>query len=49
MLTGCFGGWPAKARVMLSRQNWRRMDATIGVEATSAMREVSMLKARRAR
>ena len=39
----------AKAELMLSRQNWRRMERMMVVEATSAMREVSMLKARRAR
>ncbi len=49
MATGCFGGEPAKALEMLSRQNCRRMEPTVGVETESAMREVSILKARRAR
>ena len=47
--TGCLGGSPANARVMLSRQNCRRMVATIEVEVVSAIRAISMLKARMAR
>ena len=49
METGCLGGRKAKAELMLSRQNWRRMERMMAVDATSAIREVSMLKARRAR
>ena len=49
METGCFGGRMAKAELMLSRQNWRRMERIMVVDAMSAIREVSMLKARRAR
>ena len=49
METGCLGGRKAKAALMLSRQNWRRMERMMAVEATSAIREVSILKARRAR
>ena len=44
--TGCLGGEPEKTRVMLSRQNWRRMVAIVGVEVVSAMRAISRLKAR---
>ena len=46
---GSFGGVPAKARFTLSRQNCRRIAPTVGVETVSAMRDVSILKARRAR
>ena len=49
METGCFCGRRAKAELMLSRQNWRRMERMMLVDAMSAMREVSILKARRAR
>lgn len=49
MATGCFRGEPVKNLETLSRQNWRRMEPTVGVETVSAMREVSMLKARMAR
>ncbi len=47
--TGCFGGEPAKDLETLSRQNWRRIEPTVEVETVSAMREVSMLKARMVR
>ena len=49
METGCFCGRRAKAELMLSRQNWRRMERIMVVDAISAIREVSILKARRAR
>lgn len=49
METGCFWGRRAKAELMLSRQNWRRMERIMLVDAMSAIREVSMLNARRAR
>ncbi len=49
METGSFDGVPEKARVTLSRQNCKRIEPTVGVETVSAMRDVSMLNARRAR
>ena len=49
METGCFCGRKAKVELMLSRQNWRRMERMMVVDAMSAIREVSILKARRAR
>lgn len=45
---GCLGGTPSRAFATASRWNCNRMAPMVGVEVVSAVRAISMLKARRA-